>query len=481
MRALQSPLLMLFTDIFFALALFWSFFLEINEWLILLSFLFIIYTLKDRVDFNTLVINLFFMFFLILWFYAGTGTGLCIKELSKRKSFQGVLENCYPGKYGKILYIVNIHSVDNKKVSFRACIQLNCKEPGSLVWKQISFTGVLVRNKGNPAYNLIFGSSHITNPKKLNISSNIFFDFARKTALFCAHIFYDTCDHRTALILQKLILGRVWLCDSNKRIQIKDMTVCFRKTGLDHIIAISGMHLTVILGVTGVFSIFFVKRFRVWNLAADTLFIVFIIFVTGFRASVIRAGLMAVTAKTGFALKRKASLLNALLFSFIIQTVFNPALIFDLGFILSHAAVLVLCIKDDNPGFSKESYIFESLISLRVILFLIPIITFISTSIPFHAVLLTPVAGILTGYLIRSGLLLIFTSITIPALCFPIALFAKNVRLVSTFILNAVGKNRHLILNFPKIPQNIKLLIVFISIYSLFRIIKEKNYVKRGY
>ena len=57
LKALESPLLLLFADTFLSLALFWSFTLNSCEWLVLLCFLFMLFNCKDRREFNTIILD----------------------------------------------------------------------------------------------------------------------------------------------------------------------------------------------------------------------------------------------------------------------------------------------------------------------------------------------------------------------------------------------------------------------------------------
>jgi len=115
----------------------------------------------------------------------------------------------------------------------------------------------------------------------------------------------------------------------------------FAKTGVTHVLAVSGMNVAIIFVVLDL-MLRFLKRKRggiflyaliilaaVWGYAL----------VTGMSASVIRAAAMFTFIVIGKNMSRQPNIYNTLAASAFVIICFNPSLIYDVGFQLSYAAV----------------------------------------------------------------------------------------------------------------------------------------------
>lgn len=119
-----------------------------------------------------------------------------------------------------------------------------------------------------------------------------------------------------------------------------DLLENFNRTGLTHIVAVSGHNTSVIViaVLAGLIFVGFWRRQALW-LSAIILFI-FVIF-TGASASVVRAALLAVVGMSAQLLGRPARSLNGLVFAAAIMVLFHPLIIwYDAGFQLSFLATL---------------------------------------------------------------------------------------------------------------------------------------------
>ncbi|WP_233741948.1 ComEC/Rec2 family competence protein [Halpernia frigidisoli] len=115
----------------------------------------------------------------------------------------------------------------------------------------------------------------------------------------------------------------------------------FQKSGLIHLLAISGTHIGIIFGV--VFFIFlkiFPKRFRSQAIILSLVFIWCFALFIGLGNSVVRSCIMISTYMIYFLLRRKPDLLHALSLAGLIILIASPREIFDVGFQLSFSAVL---------------------------------------------------------------------------------------------------------------------------------------------
>lgn len=114
----------------------------------------------------------------------------------------------------------------------------------------------------------------------------------------------------------------------------------FRKTGLAHIVAISGGNITII--IIFIFSILsFLPRW-IQILSASFIIILFILFV-GASSAVVRAGVMGVLGLFALLAERRSIAWYSLLLSVLAMGVYNPyTLLYDIGFQLSVCAVVGL-------------------------------------------------------------------------------------------------------------------------------------------
>lgn len=151
-------------------------------------------------------------------------------------------------------------------------------------------------------------------------------------------------DRQTAGFLKGLILGDRSEIDANL---MKD----FMRTGLVHIIAISGLHIIVI----SLILFFLLQRFPLiprFGITAASLFL--FMFLTGAPAPVMRAVLMAALGMFAIAANRSRDIVNIVALAAMINLLINPDDLFAPGFQLSYAAVLGLIFI--FPEFRKIVY-----------------------------------------------------------------------------------------------------------------------------
>ncbi len=150
----------------------------------------------------------------------------------------------------------------------------------------------------------------------------------------------------------------------------------FQKTGLTHILAISGYNITLIINVFALLMGGAGRRPRFWVTCA--MIGVFAV-LTGLSASVVRASVMGVLAILAGYLGRKGAGLQMLLFSAFLMVAVNPLILlrdisFQLSF-LSTMGLLVLLPLIENLFKSLPPVIAESLsVTLAATVFTTPVI-----------------------------------------------------------------------------------------------------------
>lgn len=115
--------------------------------------------------------------------------------------------------------------------------------------------------------------------------------------------------------------------------------LCFRRLGISHILAVSGMHLvTLSVALTAVF-----RRLGLPRSAAILINVAFMLFytlLTGAVPSILRAFVMALVMQLGFFLGRRSDTLSSLFFSGAVLFIADPFILFSISFWLSFAATL---------------------------------------------------------------------------------------------------------------------------------------------
>jgi competence protein ComEC len=130
----------------------------------------------------------------------------------------------------------------------------------------------------------------------------------------------------------------------------------FIRSGVMHIMAVSGLH-AMILSLFVFNLLFFLKRrFNILRVIITIIFLWGFAFVTGLTPSVMRATLMFSFLQTGTLLRRRVNGINSILASAFILIIIRPSVIFDAGFLLSYSAVLFIV------GFQRE---FRNLVIFR--------------------------------------------------------------------------------------------------------------------
>ena len=136
-------------------------------------------------------------------------------------------------------------------------------------------------------------------------------------------------------------------------------------TGVMHVIAASGMNVTMVSGFfTGILSLFFRRK---WVIAMTIVLLLFYCVLSGMQASIIRATVMIAFALIGQLFGRQYSGLYGLLLAASGMLLYNPTWISDVGFQLSFAATLgIFFIKPLLPSWKIISDDIGTTISAQI-------------------------------------------------------------------------------------------------------------------
>ncbi|PWH86166.1 ComEC/Rec2 family competence protein [Brumimicrobium oceani] len=202
----------------------------------------------------------------------------------------------------------------------------------------------VIKNKNNPGefdavkYWKAKGISTISFLDDENITEldfvNSFSGFWSRSRAYLVNIIKENISEENQGLVVALTLGDKSKLSIEKRNH-------FANAGAMHVLAVSGMHVGILLGFLQ-WIFFFIKPLRKRNLYLYFALILIwaFAFLTGMSASVARAVTMFSILAIGQLMGKKFFSLQAIFASALLLLIFNPLYLFDIGFQLSYLAVL---------------------------------------------------------------------------------------------------------------------------------------------
>lgn len=261
----------------------------------------------------------------------------------------------------------------------------------------------------------------------------------------------------------------------------------FRMSGISHIFAVSGMHLSL---WTGFFFIIMKQRAKT-RFLPNMLAIVFVLFYivfAGFSPSVLRAGIMLIPTFIASIVRKKADALNSLGLAGTLLLLINPFLAGNVSFLLSYIATFALVgvapyftlsVFSRNKILHKLKKPFVSvlnsiLISLCVIMLTLPVTTvffgYVSLLSPVSSLLMTPIAEML---MVTGTLSVLFPSGNIiSTLLFGVSEFLSNV--ITDYVFRVSVYEFAIIPTDPKFILLVFFVTASISVFLIFILKKHR-------
>lgn len=263
-----------------------------------------------------------------------------------------------------------------------------------------------------------------------------------------------------------------------------DIKKSFINSGIFHILAASGMNVTLIFGIW----FFFARNLRLnykFSIFSGILLILFYTCMTGFGPPIIRAAIMLTLILIGKLINRKSSTMAILFTVAFIMLLFSPLMIFDIGFQLSFIITFALIFTAPLLTFHFKhkicNYIFGScLIPVIAQFFAAPLQMYYFNTFTMYSVaaniLIIPVLSIVSFLGFISSILAM------------IPFIANKVCLIADFILNPlliyIVKVADLFSYLPysviylKKPSVFQILLYFSIIISIIALIRFKSKIK---
>ncbi|MEO5642287.1 MAG: ComEC/Rec2 family competence protein [Bacteroidia bacterium] len=268
----------------------------------------------------------------------------------------------------------------------------------------------------------------------------------------------------------------------------------YSATGTLHVLSVSGMHVALVYIVLLKLLAPLERRLKMkWlSIFLQLLFLWFYATLTGLCPSVLRSVTMLSVIIAGRAFNRNAHILNSLSASALILLLFDPLLIFDIGFQLSYLAVggIVLLQPKLESLWEPDTSTFRgkimkhcwTIISVTLVaqVFTFPLGLYYFQQFPLYFILSNIVVIPLSTIVMYAGLFLLIVS--------PFLIIAKPIAVVFGFLvelLNAcVGKIEHLpsaVLHSAKWEKpELLLMYLCISFLLIFLIHRRKHFLRFG-
>ena len=265
----------------------------------------------------------------------------------------------------------------------------------------------------------------------------------------------------------------------------------FKTAGISHIIAISGLHLSVIVGV-----VFRLLRRITRNMmivsSVTVIFIVFYVFLTAYPYSIIRSAVMNILFVTAIPLHRKSQPLNSLGLAGLLITVVNPLAIGDIGLLMSFSATLgIILLQKTVSQFTEKlffvryihqpflqkclkipvNYIAECVgVSVSAVVFTLPVMIFVYKRFSVYFILSNLLTAAVAPVVIVLGLLIVVLSY-IPYIEMINGIFVFAEHHLCDFIIttaDSISEMPHASISLDSIYTEIALVSVLVTVVLLF-------------
>jgi ComEC/Rec2-related protein len=251
----------------------------------------------------------------------------------------------------------------------------------------------------------ISGAAIVSHKKK-----DGFYRYIKRSGDFVKEIFDRRLSFRAGGFMSAVMLGRR---DGLERPVVKD----FADSGTIHLLAVSGLHVGFLIMMLGLINSLTGLR-KIPLIIANSAVLLCYAALTGAGPSVIRAVLMAIILMISHPLKRKMKFIDIIGTAGMLSVIYDPAQIFNPGFVLSFGAVASIAIiytrlielsagliKTENRTLKK---LYESVVlSLSVTIGLMPFALFIFGRYNLLSILTNVVLIPLAAFIFTAGILLI--------------------------------------------------------------------------
>ena len=212
-------------------------------------------------------------------------------------------------------------------------------------------------------------------------------------------------------LVSSMVLGR-------KAVDLpQDIRDLFIRSGLAHVLAASGFHVSLLLGIIlKITNSFNEKKQAIIGAIALLIYLC----LTGFSPSVIRAVIMGFAILIALASKAKVRPLGSLLFAATLILLINPLWIWDLSFQLSFLATLGLIVTLPNIE-SKLDWLPSNIVNaiaipLAASIWVLPLISYVFNTVATYSIIVNLIATPLISVISLGGMLSSVVALILPSL-----------------------------------------------------------------
>ncbi len=289
-------------------------------------------------------------------------------------------------------------------------------------------------------------------------------------------------DEDTHAMLSALFLG-------NKEYLSKATQRDFSRIGLSHVLALSGMHIAIIVTLLG-YALHPLPISKVWKEIILILATLTFVAITGFSESALRAGIMVCLTYTLFFFGNRLSLTTALFYSVTIICIITPFSIFSLSLQLSFLAMLGCMFSAKIIHSSHRLRILKSK-PLRYVVYTLSTSTVISIftlpliSVSFGQVsLISPISNLLLGPLFSVLILLspVYLIVAdIPYVSLFVAWLSKGITHACSSLGGAMSNLDNVTLPIINTAQFVGIILISVFIVCMLLLRKKlSSYLKTG-
>ena len=212
-------------------------------------------------------------------------------------------------------------------------------------------------------------------------------------------------------LISSMVLGR-------KAVDLpQDIRDLFIKSGLAHVLAASGFHVSLLLGITLKSTNFLAQKKQ---LVIGVIVLLIYLGLTGFSPSVIRAVIMGIAVLIAVASKAKVRPLGSLLLAATLILIFNPLWIGDLGFQLSFLStfglIVTLPILQNKLDWLPTNIATAIAIPLAASIWVLPLISYAFNMVATYSILINVITTPLITVISLGGMFTSALALLIPSL-----------------------------------------------------------------
>ena len=280
-------------------------------------------------------------------------------------------------------------------------------------------------------------------------------------------------DSQTGALLSALLLGeRDYLPDQ--------LRLDFKRIGISHILALSGMHLAILsLGIGKLLSAFGIRKKS--RLAIISVFVLIYMALTGFSVSVVRAGIMLIISSCLFILGKTKDSLTSLTVAVFIICLINPNAVFDISLQLSAFATFGIIAFSEysnqaNLMKNQGSFVKYVVTSIVASVFAISATLLISTASFGGFSVISPIATLLFSFIVEIAMYLGCVMLLIGAFI-PIGRLLSPICSLITSLAGFLSSNELVYASTDFQISEIAILI-YTVLFALFMVLKIKKIQK---